>query len=157
MFVVECCEPMAVTSGCDMFQGFGQTEKRERVVQGLQEASWRRWLCESQVWPALIPFSLIHFKYNEAAPEHSDKPSVMFNAKYLCIVRLIGLISCSCAIACSSACRLATKRSTSKQVAMKITSNKDKEAQREVELLTYLGSDHSAVCNLLDFYVKVHR
>jgi calcium-dependent protein kinase len=50
--------------------------------------------------------------------------------------------------------KLATMKSSSRQVAIKITSNKDREAQREVELLTFLGADHENICNLVDFYPK---
>eukprot|EP00040_Diaphanoeca_grandis_P027819 m.159208 g.159208 ORF g.159208 m.159208 type:complete len:380 (-) comp31126_c2_seq1:73-1212(-) len=40
------------------------------------------------------------------------------------------------------------------QLAVKITSNKDKEAQREVELLHFLGTACENICILKDFYPK---
>eukprot|EP00038_Savillea_parva_P000557 m.96913 g.96913 ORF g.96913 m.96913 type:complete len:358 (-) comp10190_c0_seq2:70-1143(-) len=46
-----------------------------------------------------------------------------------------------------------TKSVRKRDVAVKIASLKDKDAQREAELLAFLG-DHPNVCHLLDFYVK---
>lgn len=42
-----------------------------------------------------------------------------------------------------------TRTARKRRVAVKIASNKDKEAQREVELLNFLG-EHENICCLLD-------
>jgi len=51
-----------------------------------------------------------------------------------------------------------TKKSSStinkEQLAIKITSNKDKEAQQEVEILYFLGTTSTNICILQDFYPK---